>query len=363
MAGDKRCPSCNVPVEFSRMNVWNTDGTISQARNPDHRLFFYDSGGFDRLFANVADIVGVSIEGLVIDSKRKATLDYLTTLLSGLRGALLRTFLRSKAYEMTSKLGALMGYGHYELRDWRRGEFIKVYGENVYCLPLISADLIAIFNYVEGLPADLQTKDYDKGKLITVKRGERFDMGSPSRLDYRKIPHKPGRVNLERCPECDLPIDLRKFSWSLDDGVITDNQSGRSMALMGPNEMDSIFLALEAELGEEVNRAIVEGQCRYVREELQERETSRGGRFLARQLALRGMGNLVRFEMGEGRLRAEVENASPYLMVAGLLKGIFEALAGGRSDCGYRLADDGTLSVEVTLGKPADVGAGTVGKA
>ena len=263
---------------------------------------------------------------------------------------------------MTADLGALMGYGHYELRDWRKGEFIKVYGENIYCLPLISADLIATFNFIEGLPADLQIKDYDGGKLITVKRGERFERAGLPSLEYRKIPRKPGKVALERCPECDLPIDLKKSSWSTEKGTIVDNESGRNMVLMGPNEIDSIFLALEAELGEEVNRAIVEGQCRYVREELQERETSRGGRFLARQLALRGMGNIVRFEMGEGRLRAEVENASPYLMVAGLLKGIFEALAGVRSDCDYQLADDGTLSVEVTLGKPADVGAGAGSK-
>ncbi len=305
----------------------------------------------------MAEIIGVSVEGLVIDSKRKATLDYLDTLISGPRGMLLRTFLRHKAYEMTAGLGALLGYGHYELRDLRRGEFIKVYGENIYCLPLISADLIAIFNYIERLPADLQIKDYDGGKLITVKRGELFDRECSGCYEYRKIPRKPGKSRLERCPECDLPIDLKKFSWSLEKGTITDNESGRNMALMGPNEIESIFLALEAELGEEVDRAIVEGQCRYVREELQERETSRGGRFLARQLALRGMGNIVRFEMGEGRLRAEVENASPYLMVAGLLKGIFEALAGVRSDCDYRLADDGTLVVEVTPGKPADIGA------
>lgn len=343
------------------MNVWNTDGTITQARNPDHRLFFYDAEGFDRLFSNVAEIIGVSIEGIVIDSKRKATLDYLHALISGLQGMLLRTFLRGKAYGMTATMGALMGYGHYELRDLRRGEFIKVYGENIYCLPLISADLIAVFNYVERLPADLQIKDEAGGKLITVKRGERFEREYSSRFEYRKISRKPGKVSLERCPDCELPIDFKKLDWSLEKGTITDNESGRNMAMMGPNEIDSIFLALEAELGSDINRAIVEGQCQYVKEELQERETSRGGSFLARQLALRGMGNLVRFEMGEGRLRAEIENASPYLMVTGLIKGIYEAVSGSKADCDYRLADDGTLTIEVTQSKPVDVeiGAGT----
>jgi hypothetical protein len=211
---------------------------------------------------------------------------------------------------------------------------------------------------VEGLPADLQIKDYEQGKLITVRRGEQYDTKRSSPVEYRRIPRKPGAVHLERCPECDLPIDLKKSSWSPEMGTIVDNESGRNMALMGPNEIDSVFLALEAELGEEVNRAIVEGQCRYVRGELQERETSQGGNFLARQLALRGMGNLVEFKMGEGALRAEVENAGPYLMVAGLLKGIFEALSGLDSDCDYHLAGDGTLSVEVIPGKPAPIKAG-----
>jgi hypothetical protein len=355
MAQEKVCSSCRVPLQFSRMNVWNSDGTITQARNPDHRLFFYDADGFDRLFANVTELIGVSVERIVIDSKRKATLDYLHTLISGPRGALLRTLLKRKAYGMIATTGALMGYGHYELEGFKRGEYIRVRGDNVYCPALISADLIAVFNYIERLPADLHIEDEAGSKLITVERGEQFETEFTSRLAYRKIPRKPGRISIERCPDCGLPIDFKKYSWHTDRGVMTDKESGRNMVLMGPNEIDSIFSELEAELGGEITRAVVEGQCRYVREELQERETSRGGGYLARQLALRGMGNLVRFELGEGGLRAEVENASPYLMVTGLIKGIYEAVTGRGSECDYRLTDDGTLFIEVSENKPAYV--------
>jgi hypothetical protein len=355
MDGIKRCTLCNTPLQFSRMNRWNSDGTITQARNPGHRLFLYDAQGFDRLFDNVTGIIGAPVGHIVIESRRKATLDYLDTLMTGPMGLALRTFLRHRAYAMIPTVGALMGYGRLELRDFKRGEYIKVYGENIYCDTLLGADLVAIFNYLEGIPADIRIEDEGRGKLFTVSHGRMFGNEPASRFEYRKIPRKTGNLNVQRCPECELPIDFRKFAWSLDRGVITDRESGRDMVLVGANEIDTIFMGLEAQLDPEINRAAVEGQCRYVLEELTRRETSRGGDYLARQLALRGMGNLVGFELRKGGLKVEVENAGPYLMVAGLIKGIYETLTGGGSDCDYRLAGDGTLFIEVSEGRPAYV--------
>lgn len=355
MDGIKRCTLCHAPRQFSRMNIWNSDGTITQARNPGHRLFLYDAQGFDRLFDNVAGIIGAPVGHIVIESRRKATLDYLDTLMAGPMGLALRTFLRHRAYAMITTVGALMGYGHFELRDFRRGEYFKVYGENIYCDALLGADLVAIFNYLEGLPADIRIEDEGEGKLFTVSHGRMFGNEPVSHFEYRKIPRKPGNVKMQRCPECELPVDFKKFVWSLDRGVITDRESGRVMVMMGPNEIDTIFMGLEAELDPEINRAAVEGQCRYVLEELSRRETSRGGDYLAQQLALRGMGNLVGFELRKGGLKVKVENAGPYLMVAGLIKGIYETLTGGVSYCDYRLADDGILFIEVSEERPAYV--------
>lgn len=342
----KRCSMCHVPLQFSRMNVWNADGTITQARNPGHRLFFYDASGFDRLFDNVSEIIGAPIGHIVMESRRRATLDYIETLLSGPLGLALRTFQRRKAYAQIATMASLLGYGHFEVKAFRRGELVSISGENTYCENMAAADLVAIFNYLEGLPADIHIENFGEGRLFTMSEGAMFGGEPASRLEYRKIRRKPGSLIMERCPECEAPIDFKKFSWHMDRGVITDRDSGRDMVLVGPSEIDAIFGELEAELGPEINRAIVEGQSRYVRDELQHREKARGSGYLALQLALRGMGNLVRFEMGRDRLRAEVENASPYLMVTGLIKGVFESLTGRRSWCDYRLNDHGTLFIE-----------------
>ncbi len=348
MGQEKRCSSCNVPLKFSKMNAWHNDGTISQAHNPDHRLFFYHADGFDRLFGNVADLLGASIDSMIIDSKRKSTIDFLNTLISGPAGAIVRTFFRRRAYMMISAAAAMMGYGHFELRDFKRGKFIKVYSENPYSPSLIYAHLIAVFNFIERLPADLDIEEEGVGKLITVRRGKQFENEFPAaHVVYKAIPRKAGERHLERCPECDLPIDFRKYSWDLERGVMTDDESGRNMVLIGPDTIDLIFMELETTLGPKLNRAVVEGQCRYVKEELQERETTRGVGFLARQLALMGMGNLVDFKMDDEGLRVTVDNAAPYLMVAGLIKGIFEALTGMESEIEYQLGEDGTLFVEV----------------
>ncbi len=119
------------------------------------------------------------------------------------------------------------------------------------------------------------------------------------------------------------------------------------MVLVGPMEMESIFGELEAELGEEITHTVVEAQKRFVKSVLREEEIGQGVDYLTRQIALRGMGNLVEFEFRKEGLDAVVDNASPHLLVAGMLQGIFEALTGDKSSCGYVLEKDGSLAVSV----------------
>lgn len=41
----KKCRQCGVPLGFSRSLVWHSNGVITQAKDPDHRFIFSESGG------------------------------------------------------------------------------------------------------------------------------------------------------------------------------------------------------------------------------------------------------------------------------------------------------------------------------
>ena len=93
----KRCPACNVPREFSRENTWNSDGTITQTRNPDHRVIFYEAEGMKKLLSNLEALLGAPVDRIAIEGKRKSTYHYLEGMFSGLKLAIVKSFMRRKA--------------------------------------------------------------------------------------------------------------------------------------------------------------------------------------------------------------------------------------------------------------------------
>jgi len=39
----KLCETCGIPRPIGKDHDWNSDGTITQSRDPDHRILFFDS--------------------------------------------------------------------------------------------------------------------------------------------------------------------------------------------------------------------------------------------------------------------------------------------------------------------------------
>lgn len=341
------CSYCGVPRAFSREVNWRSDGTISTRSNPDDRTLFCEADGVDQLLKNIEQLVGIPINGIVMEGKRKGTEKFLRNRFAGVTGAVIRAFFRRRVYEMTADLGSLFGYGHFDILDYRRGEYVRLFGRNIYSLPLFCGDLEAVFGLMEGMPADLEFEEREGGYDIRVTPGGKPEEEVVSRLQRQPFTSKPGNITFERCPKCGVPLHFKGCRWNMEEGTITDGSTGRRLALSGCEEIDSVFRELEAELGEDIPLTIVEAQRRYVVDAFSEEEGLRDPDNAAYFLALRGLGNLVRYDLGEERLDAAVENASPPLMVAGILQGIFELATGRESTSEYLRKEDGTLQVTV----------------
>ncbi len=343
----KICPYCEVPREFCREQVWNSDGTVTQRKNPDHRVIFYETEGVNLLLSNISELVGMTIDRIAIEGKRKSTYSYARGMFSGLKLFIVKALLRRKVYETIAARGAVLGYGHYELLDFKPGEFLEIFARNIYSRVFFSGDIAGVFNVVEGLPAEISYEEKGGGLAIRVVPGPEVEEEMAARLERIIIPRKPGGISYERCAGCGIPLDFKGYAWDVDAGSITDKVTGRRMALLGAEGMESVLRELESELGEELSRTIVEAQRRYVAETVGSEEIRQDPGYLTRQLALRGMGNLVRFDLKREVLEAVVENALPPLLVAGMLQGIFELAAGRESSCAYERSGDGTLSVKI----------------
>lgn len=343
----RQCRVCEVPRGFSRDYKWNSDGTATMRDNPDLRNIFCETEGIEELFHNINSLLGTDISPIIAEGKRKFGAGYLAGLFSNIKGVVVRTLLRRHVYKMVTGISPITGYGDFSLLDYRRGKYVKVRGRNIYCLPLLMGDLQAVFEVIEGRPGAISLMKEGDAYIIEITPGDFAELEFESRLELTPRPRKPGDIEYRRCPECDLPLDFRGYDWDLQGGVITGKASGRNMALIGLESLQSVFRELETELGEDIPRAIMEAQRRYVRRAFTRAEVENTEDYLFHQLALRGMGNLVRQEIAADGLEATIENGSPPPMVAGWLQGVSEVLSGKDSGCDYEVDDEGTLAVSV----------------
>jgi hypothetical protein len=90
----KTCRTCAVPVQIGKLYTWNSNGTITPKRDPGHRMLFYECKHLDRLFAGIEDLIGMSIERQIIESKSRSVIQYIKNERWWPRGALARSFVR-----------------------------------------------------------------------------------------------------------------------------------------------------------------------------------------------------------------------------------------------------------------------------
>ena len=346
MPGIKRCAECGVPRIIAKQHIWGDNGTITQADNPNYRLVYIEVGVLEKIFSHIQGLLGMNIDRMIIEGKRKAALEYLLRMLAGIKGLIVRLIARRQVYEMIASLGIALGYGHFEVLGFKRGKEARVFGKNIYFMPLMYGDLKATFNAVEGVSADLRFEPEGDGYLITLQPGEEA-VELVSRIEHKKAPQKPGDLRFERCPRCGVPLDIRRFSWDEKEGIISDTIHSKRIVVIDPEGIETVFRELESELGEDISQAIIDAQRLYTLPDMQNGPTRLEPQDIVMELALMGMGNLVEYDTRDGVMESIVENSPLPLLVAGKLQGIFEATSEKESTIEYVRCDDGTLTVSV----------------
>jgi hypothetical protein len=119
------------------------------------------------------------------------------------------------------------------------------------------------------------------------------------------------------------------------------------MAMLGPAALDAIFEELEKELGGNIPEVVIEAQRRFVKDGFSSSQEVRGIEDFRQELALRGIGSLKEFKADKDGLQVRIENPCLYLMLVGLVHGLFELAFGREGDVEWELAEDGDLTVRV----------------
>ncbi|NPV58883.1 MAG: hypothetical protein HPY75_04375 [Actinobacteria bacterium] len=352
MVALKPCRECGVPRRFAREHAWLKNGTIVQSKNPDHRMIFIELDNITSTFQGVEEILGIPIDRIIVEAKRRATYDFVDHMLPGVVKAVVRLVGVRPVIRNVTALGRVMGYGMVELARMRRahseGDYVTISASELYSLPLFSGDLAGSFNAIDRREVGITHVEVSPGEYEITAHITPHPLELQERLKAKPYANKEGDIELERCPVCGLPRALSFYEWIPERGVILHRESGRRMVALGPATLDAVISELEKELGEEIPRVVAEAQRRFLRSGFYGMEEARSREDLRRALALRGLGNLVGLEWGENRLRFHIENPCLEPVLAGLVWGIFELVTGRDGRVEWEEREDGDLLVEAT---------------
>jgi uncharacterized C2H2 Zn-finger protein len=348
-----RCPECKVPIPFSQGQTWLNNGDIVQPINHEIRLSFIECENLDPLFKNIGDIIGMSIESMIVNITARGTERYMSKLVPDE----IKKMVEEKQMDPGAFTDPVMtychvvGYGKYESVDSRyerdSGDYSIFRIQEPFSVPEAAGALVGAISAVVGGEHAVTYEEVSPGLYEFTTRWTEYPEVLVERLQAIPYRHRDGDIELERCATCGAPAKLSAFRWHVDRGLIVSKHTGRRMAILGPELLDTVFRALEAELGEAIPAAVVEAQRRFVKTGFYSiDEVSDEGDFRT-QLALRGMGNLREINMGKGGLNMRITNAAGHLLAVGMVQGLFEMAFDMPSNVQWELSDEGDLDVEV----------------
>jgi len=347
------CPECGVPEPFMQGQVWLNNGDIVQRANPNARVGFIECENFDPLFKNIGDIIGASIEHIIVNVSARAHEAYMRKLIpEEIRNMIVEGQFESDNFiEPILTYCQITGFGKYDFVERRherdKDDFYKQRITRPYSVPIAAGALAGALSAVLGGEHKVVYEEVASDSYEFTTTWTEYPEELVERFIMARYKHREGDLELEGCATCGMPKAFDAYRWDLENGLIINRHTGRRMALVGLESLEQVFQELEKELGETIPEVVVEAQRRFTKTGFYSIEQVSDEGDFRTQLALRGLGNLRDIKMGPPGLFMHIDNAAGYLMTVGMVQGLFEMAFNVESKVKWALSEDGNLEVEV----------------
>jgi hypothetical protein len=366
------CKACGVPLFLSGVGAWEPNGVLSCTFLPKGRGIFYECEAINGLLASLEELLGLPIEHIVLESIRRDARKFMEGLLSSQisealtftkeqvrhdpgtdEAELARAREKQRQWNLQAiTVGRVFGYGDVRLGEgWDRGDRYPWRTQiirNPFSIFSYTAEAIGTVEAFEkkDMWADYDLVGEDTYRISVYPREHHAGLVSRLKGNAENKSFKEGDIAYERCSECGVPLEISRHNWNLEEGMITDPDSGRRMVFIPPASLEAILYDLEAELGEEIPQAVIEAQRRTFKSVLGNDDWSRSGWAYKQLFGLRGMGNLVYFKAAEHRLSLKFENTCMPLLMVGFCQALAELAFGvDSSRCEWSVSDESDLDI------------------
>lgn len=347
------CQRCGVPRILTSEHSWSPNGTIYVSGKIRHRMVFIDSDALNHILDSISARIGIPLDPIVQEAKRKSGKDFMDAVLSGAKGMVARNLISTRVYEQLSKQVSLLGLGNAEVKSYRRHSYLEGIITDAYNAPAITGDICGAFESVEGCTAEAhyEATDGTVHCYIVKSKVERPEFAG--RFAYVEPPSVDGRNIYELCPVCKAPLALgAQYSFDMDKGVIVDTKTGHRVVLIGVMALVNLFGELTNELGEEIPSMIMEIEKDRIKEIIASKGSARD---VGRSGYLRYMKTLNLKGMGSGRSvsiegdSVEIRVDNPYYepLIAGFLAGFYEATSEGDARVAWTEGSEGYTDITI----------------
>jgi hypothetical protein len=352
MAKIKPCKECGVPFMVSKGHTWNSNGVLTQADNPDNRMTFYEANNFVGAFGRLAGMIGMPIDKIIVESKRREAKEYVEKMLSPLARRVARTVGVRMVADNLSKTGRTLGFGDVGLVGFRRkgndDDYITLSVKGPHVIQFLSGETLGAWEAIDGRECNVTFEEKGDNQYHITCRVGSHPVELKERLQFRDYQYKPGDIDLKRCPSCGVPLDVAYYNWDLAEGTVRHPETGRRMAIVGPRGVEAIIDDLAAELGQAIPATVVEAQRQHVKQAMKDDDWKGAPTDYRQALAFRGLGNLTHFGGRREHLEVVIENACMPLMTVGFIQAFYElALGYEQSRQEHEFTADGVLKVGI----------------
>lgn len=335
------CSDCGMPRGIGKANDWRPNGVIVSKYEQDLRGIFYDVGELDHLFTALSGKIGYDVTRLVVEGKRKDSAHYTRGLLRSIERSGVELPQPEEFFRIMAANFSVPGFGKVAIVSYREGEGIVLDMEDVYSVPMAQGQAAGVFEAVVNRRGDVTWEGDARHGRVTVA----FREGEPElerRIESEVEAAEPlvecGNREYELCVRCSVPLELsRGFAWEVEKALITERRSGRRFIFDNTRGITAVMRVLVEELGEDVERELVEISRVYARDYYMGFD---GGLDMAGEfarLALWGWGLPCDAGGSDGDRRLEMVNPFYEPVMVGRLWGLVETVGKETMDlAGYR---------------------------
>lgn len=341
--GIMHCGSCGVPRLIAFTHRWRDNGVL-ESRMGAARGIFIEREVFAGTMKSIEAVLGMPIDHIIIDAKRRDAKLYVDDIVSGILGKVIRQpWLRVFGYKIMILQASHIGLAKARLLYHRPGKKFIGMVESVYHPALFVGDVCGAFESLEGVRA---IPEYgrigDNWYMDLTPSGEYPD---EDRLELEKIPEVPARAGYDRCPECGVPVGIgRTLRWDTRMAKIVDRFTGEWIIYINMDGLNTILRELARELGEDIPIQVAEHSFKVYRDLKKDFPDSH-----LENLAFlkdRGLGVPASEDPGPDELEAglEIRNAFNGPILAGLVAALY---GGDDPDFGWDDLEPGVVKITV----------------